>query len=458
MGTVFEKLVGMSITAGIVVFAVIILSCFLKKAPKRIICLLWLVVAFRLVCPFSLKSPISLVPDIESIGEAILVTTSEISDDVNATENILNDSSFSSIEKSRLAIGTVLSVIWLIGVGLMLAYYFFSYFSLRSKTRERIKIEKNVFLVDRIGTAFILGVLSPKIFIPSSFNADDRDFMLKHERAHIKRLDHLWKPIGYVLLSVYWFNPVIWLAYMLLCRDIELACDERVLAEFGGEARKSYSELLLRSSVPERQITACPLAFGENSVKERIKNVLTYKKPALWMITASVLVCAIFAVCFITNPIKAEETHQPEQIDEETVYGEEELESFDIGVKITPEHKDHETSEVSEDETGTYPDVDAYFAERAQKRGKSVKYYKEDTSSGNNAAIWMYYYPDELFSVRYVLFKQYSDGSLDVIMENVQGVKVVEPDGNTRVYDSAEFIMKDGTVEISRVPAGEACN
>ena len=458
MESVFEKLVGMSITAGIVVLAIIILRFVMRKSPKKITCLLWLVVAFRLVCPFSLKSPISLVPDLEPIGEVILVSETEKSDSVVSAENISDVNSSLSVGNNDVSVENVLSIIWLFGVVLMLGYYFFSYFSLKSKTREGIRIEKNVFLVDRIGTAFILGVLSPKIFIPSSFKEDDRDFMLAHERAHIKRLDHLWKPIGYVLLSVYWFNPVIWLAYMLLCRDIELACDERVLAEFGRDARKPYSELLLRSSVPIKQITACPLAFGENSVKERIKNVLTYKKPALWVITASVLVCAIFAVCFITNPIKTEETHQPEQIDEETVYGEEELESFVRGCKITPENNFYEISDVAEGETGTYSDVDAYFAERAQKRGKSVKYYKEDTISEGNEAIWMYYYPDELFSVRYVEFIQYSDGSLDVIIENAPFISITENDGNTRIYDSAEYIMKDGTVEISRVPAGEACN
>lgn len=157
-------------------------------------------------------------------------------------------------------------------------------------------------MCDRIDTPFILGVFRPRIYLPSNMSEQDVTYVLAHEQAHIKRHDHWWKPLGFALLTIYWFHPILWIAYVLLCRDIELACDEKVIKEMGIDIKKPYSDALINCSIPRRAITACPLAFGEVGVKERVKTVLNYKKPAFWIVLIAVIACVIVAVCFLTNP------------------------------------------------------------------------------------------------------------------------------------------------------------
>ncbi|MEE1012380.1 MAG: M56 family metallopeptidase, partial [Acutalibacteraceae bacterium] len=192
---------------------------------------------------------------------------------------------------------------WLIGMGVMLVYTLISYLVVKFKVRISVPLKENIYLCDGIDTPFILGIFKPKIYIPSSIGENDAEFVIAHEKAHLKRKDHLWKPFGFLLLSIYWFNPVLWIAYILLCKDIELACDEKVIRDMGVEVKKDYSNALINCSVSRKTISACPLAFGETSVKSRIKSILNYKKPAFWVIIVAIILSAVLAVCFLTDPI-----------------------------------------------------------------------------------------------------------------------------------------------------------
>ena len=184
-------------------------------------------------------------------------------------------------------------------------YTLISYWRLQRKVSEAVILRENIFQSENVGSPFVLGIIKPRIYLPYNMDEQDLEHVVAHERAHIRRKDHLWKPLGFLLLTIHWFNPLMWLAYVLLCRDIELACDEKVIQELGNEQRANYSQALVACSVNRRMIAACPLAFGEVGVKERVKSVLNYKKPAFWVIVASVIACVVVAVCFLTNPINA---------------------------------------------------------------------------------------------------------------------------------------------------------
>lgn len=310
MEALFLKLVNMSITASYLVLAVILFRILLKKAPKYIRCILWGLVGLRLILPFSIESVLSLIPSTEPLPEEFLyAATPQVNTGIAAVNNAVNPviaESLTPIEPASANPTQIWSFIfarvWLIGVIAMALYALISYLLLRRRVRVSIKIGKNLRLCDHIGTPFILGMIRPQIYLPSSLDQKTADHVLAHEYAHLKRKDHWWKPLGFVLLSVYWFNPVLWLAYILLCRDIEMACDEKVVKSLDTSHKKEYSEALLRCSVPRRMITACPLAFGEVGVKSRIKSVLHYKKPAFWIIVVAIIVSIVVGVCFLTDP------------------------------------------------------------------------------------------------------------------------------------------------------------
>lgn len=316
MEAVFLKLLNMSITACWLVLAVVVLRLVLKKAPKAITCALWALVAVRLLCPFSVESVLSLIPNTEPVQQQMVheptVYTQIVAPFSEETQISAEQRQQTEpvTETSGQKLLSVASVVWLVGMGVMLLYTAVSFICLHRRTREGVAREKGVWLCDRIESPFILGIIRPRIFLPSSLDPADADFVLAHEHAHIKRLDHLWKPLGFLLLTVYWFNPVLWLAYILLCRDIELACDEKVLLRLGMGCKQNYSTALINCSVSRRMISACPLAFGEVGVKGRIKAILNYKKPAFWIVLIALIASAVVAVCFLTNP---EREQDPEQ-------------------------------------------------------------------------------------------------------------------------------------------------
>ncbi len=310
MDNIFLTLINMSITASWTALAVILLRLLLKKAPKAIICVLWALVGVRLVLPITYESVLSLVPSADTVPLDIVYARepqihtgiSYLNSAVNPiiTESFAPSTELTSINPIQVWL-FLAEQIWAIGIVAMLVYTAYSYIRLRIRVREAVK-DGGVWICDRIDTPFILGVIRPKIYVPSSMSESDLEYVIAHEKAHIRRRDYIWKPLGFALLTVYWFNPVMWLAYILLCRDIESACDEKVLREKGTEIKKAYSDALINASVPRKLISACPLAFGETSVKSRVKSVLNYKKPAFWIIIVALAACAVTAVCFLTNP------------------------------------------------------------------------------------------------------------------------------------------------------------
>lgn len=312
MEQIFIKILNMSISAGWIVLAVVLLRNVLKKAPKYIRCILWAAVGIRLVCPFSFESIFSLVPSAETVPQEIMLSHSpQLNTGIGSLDQVINPIVSESFAPEPYesanplqVLGFIAAVVWLTGVAAMLIYALFSYIALKKKVSASLNLRSDIFLCDNIDSPFILGMIKPRIFVPSGIDEQSLASVEAHERAHLARKDHWWKPLGYAMLCVHWFNPLIWLAYSLLCKDIELACDEKVIADMGLEEKKKYSSSLLNCSIDRRRIAACPLAFGEVGVKDRIKSVLNHKKATVWVVSSALIVCIIFCICFLTDPIE----------------------------------------------------------------------------------------------------------------------------------------------------------
>ena len=360
MERAFFYIFHMSLIASLLTITILVLRLLLKKTPKALFCILWGFVAIRLIFPFSPESPFSLIPasltvtesslseripssaetnlqeivfpDAPQTGIQLSDATSTAPEATGEQETILQDITSSEVSttipaepvvtplpatKTELPAGDAVflrcatffaSVLWPLGILAMLTYAGISYIRIYKKVKETMPLSDNVFLCDHTATPFILGIIRPRIILPSSIRPEEAEHVIAHEKAHLKRLDHIWKPLGFVLLSFYWFNPVLWIAYIYLCKDIELACDERVIQRMDRDAIKSYSSTLLHYSISRKTVSFCPLAFGEVHVKKRIKNVLHYKRPAFWVIFLAVVSCIAVAVCFLTNPMHKKPT------------------------------------------------------------------------------------------------------------------------------------------------------
>ena len=310
MAGIFLKIVNMSISACWIVLAIILLRFVLKKAPKWINCVLWGLAGLRLVLPFSFESVFSLIPSAETITKVPDSPRPQINSGVSVIDNQINDylqgNYFEGVTRPMgnfVDITTLLAIVWIIGIVALLIHTLVSFLRLKTKIGTAVLLRDNIYQSEAVVSPFVLGVIKPKIYLPFNMNGQDMNHVIAHERAHIRRKDHFWKPLGFLILTLHWFNPMVWLGYILLCRDIELACDEKVVKELNNEQRADYSEALLACSVNRRMIAACPLAFGEVGVKDRIKSVLNYKKPAFWIIVVAIIVSIIVAVCFLTNPV-----------------------------------------------------------------------------------------------------------------------------------------------------------
>ena len=345
MNELFLKIINMSISASWLVLAVLILRFVLKKAPKWINVLLWGIVAIRLICPFSFESTLSLIPSAETIPLNIgMDTTPTINSGISAINNAVNPiisqsntpMAGASVNLLQITIG-IYEYIWIFGMIALALYTAISYWRLRRKVDTAVRYKDNIFQSENVSFPFVLGIIKPRIYLPFKMNGQYLEHVVAHEQAHICRKDHWWKPLGFLLLMIHWFNPLMWLAYVLLCRDIELACDEKVIKELGNEQRGDYTQALVACSVNRRMIAACPLAFGEVSVKERVKYVMNYKKPAFWVIIISVIVCVGVAVCFLTNPKQDSYTLRivvPAGSQEKFVYTDEEVSTIRNSIKI----------------------------------------------------------------------------------------------------------------------------
>lgn len=321
MDAVFLKLLNMSITAGWLILAVLVLRLLLRRMPKRFICALWAIAAVRLVCPLSFESAFSLIPSAETVSPEVVRYEKEpaIDSGVPIINDVLNPVMRDNFTRTPGASVNPLqvwvwaaSVVWAVGLAAMFGYAAVSYLRIRKQVQESVplwdKLDKmdNIRLCDTVQSPFILGIVRPQIYLPSGMDEEQMSSVLAHERVHLRRGDHIWKPFAFLLLSVYWFHPLVWAAYILFCRDMELACDERAVMDMDFDGKKAYCQALLACSMPKRVMLSHPLAFGEGRVKQRVKLVLHYRKPAFWVMAAAVILCVVVAVCFLTDPKKDE--------------------------------------------------------------------------------------------------------------------------------------------------------
>ncbi|SFQ50561.1 Signal transducer regulating beta-lactamase production, contains metallopeptidase domain [Lachnospiraceae bacterium XBB1006] len=343
MSKLFLELVNMSLTAGILIIAVILARHLLKRAPKSVIYVLWAMVAIRLVCPIAIKSSFSLVPS--QMGQ---VSTRQV------------ESSF--VGKAGVTTEHF-TVLWIAGVLIMLGYSTIRYIQLYSRMCTAIRLEDDVWQSEYVITPFVFGLRNPKIYVPYSISDEQLQMVVAHEHAHLRQGDHIIKLIAFVILSVYWFNPLVWVAYILLCRDIEVACDERVVKNMSRKQRKVYSEALLSLSVSGKSIAACPVCFGEVGVKMRIRRILSYKKSSLATRAHAAVACFVIAICFLSNPEVAVVkqklvTPKKKEVAKETIFSQESNTSDDASENVGKDELTEEgdsTTSVAKVETTVTP-------------------------------------------------------------------------------------------------------
>lgn len=425
MSRIFLELLNISITAGWLILAVIVFRIVLRGSPKWIRCLLWGIVALRLLIPFNVESTLSLIPNARPVPVRIeQVVPPVVNNETVPGDNIINSplarqftpKVVEDIVNPLQVAASIASIIWLLGVLLMLLYAVFSFLRLRRRVSAAVPMKNKINLCDEIDSPFILGIFRPQIFLPSGMEPLAYEHIMLHEQAHLQRRDHIWKPLGFALLSVYWFNPLSWAAYIMFCKDIELASDEKATREMDKYSRADYCQALLTCSVNRRGITACPIAFGEVGVKDRVKNVLNYKKPAFWMVIAAILACVVAAVCFLTNPrTKAAEKKEIETVD--TVALANTRESYKTGIedevyrKLIKEMLD----------TGVYPDGVQYDGQ-PYNNYYSVMDIDEDGqdellinfSNGNTVAGMVYYIYDYNRTTGEVYMEHYGYPSMTI--------------------------------------------
>ncbi len=317
MGDIFLKLLNMSITAGWFILAVLCIRLIFRRIPKWVNCFLWGAVAIRLLCPFSIESPFSLLPSAEPVKSSTMVEGEiqsyipSIDSHLTIVENTINPmltETFTYNESESVAplqiVTYAAGIIWVCGMILLIIFAIVSMIRLHKLVREGICARDNIYICDAVKSPFILGIVRPRVYLSSALSEKEMNYIIAHEAAHLKRKDHWWKPLGYLLLCIYWFQPLCWAAYAMLCKDIELACDEKAAKDMAFHEKKEYSKILLSCTKQRSLVMACPLAFGEVGIKERVKAVLNYKKSSLWVIIAALAVCVILGICFLTNPAK----------------------------------------------------------------------------------------------------------------------------------------------------------
>ena len=320
MTALFLKIFNMSVSASYLALAVLLARLVLKRAPKWVNAALWAIVGLRLLCPFSLESSLSLIPSAETVPQTIALSPApalntgfaELDQAINpALQQAAAPQVGASVNPMQIYLA-IAAWIWVMGLAAMLLYTVISYFRLDLKMATAVRYWGNIYQSEQVDSPFVLGLFRPRIYLPYSLDEKTMEQVIAHEEAHIQRRDHWWKPLGFALVSIHWFNPLMWISYVLLCRDIELACDEKVIRTLSYRQRADYSQALLVCSLHHRPLSACPLAFGEVGVKDRVKSILRYRRPSFWILLLSLVVCLTLSLCFLTNP--KEETPPPETL------------------------------------------------------------------------------------------------------------------------------------------------
>ena len=322
MEKIFESILEASLAGAVIITVILVLRLILTKTPKRFICLLWMLAILRLLVPFSIESPMSLQPDLSRFHASTRPEYSAppMDSPVNASPDISTDDTPAQIPPQEIPdivikdeeipqtdpviidVGALRNIGWAMVAGGFVGYTAVSYLMLKRKVRNAVRLDHNIFECGEIDTPFLLGYFRPNIYLPAGLSPQDMEHILAHEQMHLRRFDNWTKLLGFLALSLHWFNPLVWVAYALLCRDIEMACDEDVILTMEISDRKEYSSALLRCASGHRMISACPVAFGEVSVKQRIPRILGYRKPAFWITLAAVVSVIFVAVCFLTDP------------------------------------------------------------------------------------------------------------------------------------------------------------
>ncbi len=431
MSEIFLKLVNMSVAASVLIIVVVIARGLLRSAPKWSHCILWALVGIRLLCPFTIESAFSLAPNAQAVSTDAYAKTPQVQTGFAAVDNTANqylakyyseDVTFSAKEPVKNPI-QIISYIWLGGAAVLFIYAVISYIGIWRKVRECICIDQNIYICDRIKSPFVFGIINPRIYIPSDLKDIQIKNVVAHEKAHIKRLDYLWKPLGYALFCVYWFNPLCWLAYILFCRDIEMACDELVVKNWTTNQKKEYSLVLLSFHVPGKVITACPLAFGEVSVKQRVKQILNLKKPTIWLVTAAVLCCVVIAAFFLTSPKK----DANEVIQQDETFVEKWAVAFcdRDGATIEALSSDKVKEKLETEQLLTIDDGTAIF-------GWSSPWPMWDTSDGN-AAGYVISFPEEQNNMASILYYAWTSDPHVTVWK--QDITFEEKNGDYQVTD-----------------------
>lgn len=308
MDKLFLQIINMSITSSYVIMFVIVIRLLLKRFPKIFSYALWSVVLFRLIFPFSIEGIFSLIPvNVSSVPADIVYTAKpEINSGIAVIDNSVNNilppaTPISSANPMQIWI-FIGEAVWLIGIFTLIVYSIYTTVKLYRNLRNANHIIDNIYETDKFKTPFVFGIVRPKIFLPANLSETEKTYISLHEQTHIKRFDQVIKLISFLVTCIHWFNPLVWIAFFLMSEDMELSCDESVIKKMGNDIKKEYSSSLLFLSTGRRIIGGCPIAFGENNTKGRIKNVLNYKKHKLWVIAVVVIVIIILAVGLLTNP------------------------------------------------------------------------------------------------------------------------------------------------------------
>lgn len=368
MVSAFANILSISIGANWLIFAVLLLRFLLKKAPRRVICILWAMVAVRLLLPVSLESTVDFIPETTSaIQEAVDTSLIHPETVTFHTGIVTPQEGISGTSASSGQSISVIPLVWFFGVLLMLSYLALRYVKLRSLVREAAWEKENIWICDAVTTPFILGIVRPKIYLPSGLSGTSREYVIAHEKCHLRCKDHWWKPISYLILSVFWFDPLMWIAYFMICKDIEFACDESVILRYSLPEKKAYSQALLSCSANRKLVLACPIAFGETAVVGRIRNVLNHKRPGFWIMLVSVLILILCTIGFFTIPVGA-------QTNDSGLASSEQIEV--ISTLPPAESKDFPSVQEDSEEWENFPDgirIDTYTGETFTARVMIVR-------------------------------------------------------------------------------------
>ncbi len=443
MSQVWIKVVNLSIQASWLVLVIILFRLAAAKAPKWSRVLLWGLVGIRLVCPVTLESMLSLVPSAETISPDIMTQTDPSVEigipAVNNTVNPLINYSFSpnpgdSANPLQILI-PLLSAIWLTGIGLLIIYTIVSYTRLRYRLATAVHLRDNIWQSEWVTSPFVFGLVHPKIYLPFTLDEQTQQAVIAHEQAHLQRKDHWWKPLGFVILSVYWFNPLLWIGYLLFCRDIELACDEKAVREMDASQRADYSQALLDCTAHRHKVSVCPLAFGEVGIRQRVKAVLRYKKPTTWMVAGVLAICCIIAAAFLTSrPVDA--AQQTSESFTEQLYSSITLQDNEILFTIP--------SELPKD-----AEFDLHIAGRAEYEdgfSQSLHFLEEQQGQWQANQTYKIPYDSSYTDLTLDLFFEYSDGKTQ--NETIDLLAVIS--------EASDSLETDAAVELNEA-TGKAC-